>query len=627
MTLAAEAICVVASAYESFFRLVIAPGEIVLRHTRLVRIEARLSKSLARVRDLATGLEEDVALSELRGRAVLTNAHRADQHLETLRISSGEAELVATGREEILAELISGTGEWSTRVYTLTIKYGVSRSTIYRWLSRYRDVAAPSALIPLPRGIAPGTKRLDDAREQLVTKVIEERYLTRSRASAEEICRKVHRRCVEGGLKPVSRNAVRARINRLDLKLVAQARHGRKSAQNRYAQRPGHFPVDRILQSVQIDHALADVIVVDERDRLSIGRPWLTLAVDVYSRCVLGFYVSLDCPAVTSIGLCLTQACLPKQPWLQARDLDLEWPMCGLPSVLRADNGKDFRSDALRRGCREHGIELDFRPIATPHFGGHIERLIGSVMGRIHLLPGTTFSNPRERKDYPSEEKAAMTLAEFEHWLAVEVSERYHRDQHRGLGATPLSVWEHGVNAGVEQTLPADPRRFRLSFLPIEYRTLQRGGVQLNRIHYWSDVLPTLVKRDQPLVVHYDPRDLSRIYVKAPDHSYVDVPYADIRLPPISLWELRAARRFLAQRGESHHNQTRLFWAHDELTRIAAEAVTETRRVRRQRERRHTLAREQPLESLPKTQTSSTIDYNKLPEDLPTETWAPRRRP
>jgi putative transposase len=515
----------------------------------------------------------------------------------------------------------------ASRVNTLTIKYGVSRSTIYRWLSRYRDVAAPSSLIPLPRGIAPGTKRLDDAREQLVNRVIDERYLTRSRANAEEICRIVHRRCVEGGLKPVSRNAVRARISRLDLKLVAQARHGRKSAQNRYAQRPGHFPVDRILQSVQIDHALADVIVVDERDRLSIGRPWLTLAVDVYSRCVLGFYVSLDSPAVTSIGLCLTQACLPKKPWLQARDLELEWPMCGLPSVLRADNGKDFRSDALRRGCREHGIELDFRPIATPHFGGHIERLIGSVMGRIHLLPGTTFSNPRERKDYPSEEKAAITLAEFEHWLAVEVSERYHRDQHRGLGATPLSVWEHGVSAGVEQTLPADPRRFRLSFLPIEYRTLQRGGVQLNKIHYWSDVLPTLVKRDEPLVVHYDPRDLSRIYVKAPDHSYVDVPYADIRQPPISLWELRAARRFLAQRGESHHNQARLFWAHDELARIAAEAVTETRRVRRQRERRHTLAREHALGSLTKTQTSSTIDYNKLPEDLPTETWAPRRRP
>jgi len=115
MTSAAKAICMVASAYESFFRVVIAPGEIVLRHTRLFRIAARLSKSLARVRDLATG------------------------------------------REEILAELICGIGEGSSRLDTLASKYEVSRSTIYRWISRYRDVAAPSSLIPLPRGIANST--------------------------------------------------------------------------------------------------------------------------------------------------------------------------------------------------------------------------------------------------------------------------------------------------------------------------------------------------------------------------------------------------------------------------------------------------------------------------------------
>jgi putative transposase len=318
----------VASADESIHRLVVAPGEIVLKNTRLVRIEARLSKSFARVRDLATGLQEDAALADLRGRAMLTDAPRADGRVEAFRTISDRSELVASSREEILIELINGVGDWSSRVRTLTIKYGVSRSTLYRWLSRYRDVAAPSSLIPINRGMALGTKRLDEKRERLVTRTIEECYLTRLRPNVEEICRIVRRRCVADGLTPISRKAVRARINRLDPQTVATARHGRKIAQNRYAQRPGHFSVDRILQSVQIDHALADVIVVDERDRLSIGRPWLTLAVDVYSRSVMGFYVSLDSPAVTSIGMCLTQACLPKQPWLQARDLDLEWPMC-----------------------------------------------------------------------------------------------------------------------------------------------------------------------------------------------------------------------------------------------------------------------------------------------------------
>jgi putative transposase len=42
------------------------------------------------------------------------------------------------------------------------------------------------------------------------------------------------------------------------------------------------FPLD----VVQIDHTLVDVIVVDSEHRQSIGRPWLTLAVDVASRAV-----------------------------------------------------------------------------------------------------------------------------------------------------------------------------------------------------------------------------------------------------------------------------------------------------------------------------------------------------
>jgi transposase InsO family protein len=44
---------------------------------------------------------------------------------------------------------------------------------------------------------------------------------------------------------------------------------------------------------VQIDHTSVDVIVVDERDRLPLGRPCLTLAIDVATRVVLGFSVSL----------------------------------------------------------------------------------------------------------------------------------------------------------------------------------------------------------------------------------------------------------------------------------------------------------------------------------------------
>ena len=614
------------NADRSLLRLSIRVGGIAVRDCRLVRIDECLDGDRLKVRDLATGESSEVSVSSLRGQSANADGARIDTHLEITRASTGVAWGQATTREEALGALFEGSGSWGQRANDIAKSIGITRRTLYRWLARYRDVAATSSLVPLTRGVRRGTRRLDATREALVGQVIEKEYLSRSRPSIEEIVRKVERRCVALQQKSVSRNAIRLRIQQLDPRTRTRTRYGAKAAQSKHASKPGSFLVEHVLESVQIDHALADVIVVDERDRLAIGRPWITLAIDVFSRCVLGFYASLDPPSVTSIGMCLTQGCLPKEPWLLARGLShLQWPLCGLMDVLRADNGKDFRSEPLRRGCREHHIELDYRPVATPHFGGHIERLIGTMMGRIHLLPGTTFANPRERKGYPSEQKAAMTLREFEHWLCVEMSERYHRDTHRGLGATPLGAWEHDMARGISLDIPADPRRFRISFLPIEKRILQRSGLQLFNLRYWSDALPAMVRQNEPLVIRYDPRDLSKVFVKAPDHSYLEVPYADIRLPPISVWELRAARRFLAQRGDKRLNQERLFWAHAELQRIVTNAVNETSRVRRQRGRREALAREKSLAVVPAVNTTTSIDYTKPARELPTEIGIPKR--
>ncbi len=61
------------------------------------------------------------------------------------------------------------------------------------------------------------------------------------------------------------------------------------------------------MEWLQMDHTLVDLILVDPVDRAPIGRPWITLAIDVFSRCVAGFHLSLEAPSATSVGLCLTQ--------------------------------------------------------------------------------------------------------------------------------------------------------------------------------------------------------------------------------------------------------------------------------------------------------------------------------
>jgi transposase InsO family protein len=61
-----------------------------------------------------------------------------------------------------------------------------------------------------------------------------------------------------------------------------------------------------------------DLIVVDEINRLPIGRPWVTIVFDVASRTVLGFHATPEAPSATSVAMALSMACLPKSKWLKS---------------------------------------------------------------------------------------------------------------------------------------------------------------------------------------------------------------------------------------------------------------------------------------------------------------------
>ena len=96
--------------------------------------------------------------------------------------------------------------------------------------------------------------------------------------------------------------------------------------------------------------------------------------------------------------------------------------MQGKPLRVGVDNGAEFHSQAFERGCAQHGIAIEWRPPGRPHFGGVVERVIGTLMGLVHGLPGTTFSNVGQRGSYDSDKAACLTLEEVEHWLAIAVA-------------------------------------------------------------------------------------------------------------------------------------------------------------------------------------------------------------
>jgi putative transposase len=439
----------------------------------------------------------------------------------------------------------------------------------------------------------------------------------------------IRRRCHERGIRGPSRKAIAARVRaRPKVEIVAR-REGARAARERFGSATGSLTVDRPLSLVQIDHTLVDVIVVDSSTRNPIQRPWLTLAIDVCTRCVAGLHLSLEPPSATSVALCVSQAALSKAPWLAARSIAHAWPVQGLFQCLHLDNAKEFKSEALRRGCEQYGIEIVYRPVRTPHYGGHIERLIGTMMGKVHLLPGTTYSNITEKGDLDPEKSAAMTLDEVEHWLGEAITGVYHQVEHSSLGLPPLAAWSRfSVEVPIAPEV-TDPKRFLIDFLPLERRLIRREGLSLHSIHYWSDVLTSWIGEKERLIVRYDPRDLSRVYLRAPNGEYLDLSYRDIRRPPISLWEHRLAIRKLREEGRAHVDENAIFQAIDTMRRIAEEALHTTKAVRRQHERRMRLIRgglgqdkeEAPAVDLGSTAASDGIERYPWENMLPVEEW------
>lgn len=153
-----------------------------------------------------------------------------------------------------------------------------------------------------------------------------------------------------------------------------------------------------------------------------------------------------------------------------------------------------------------------------------------------------------------------MTVRELEVWLTLQITGSYHLVVHRGLRARPIDAWSKSVS-GERTRHPRDPERFYIDFLPFAHRLIRRDGIQLFRIHYWDNVLSPIAGRsDRPYLVRYDPRDLSRVFVKGvAGEGYVSVPYRELARPPISLMEQRAAMKALAEQTRLSLTEEKLF--------------------------------------------------------------------
>lgn len=602
--------------------LLLDKGAVVTSNGRDYVIIAFADVNLVLVREVGSGEKTMLKIGDIGKHKPVKEpvTGKANAKADLLEIAS-EDWLEAEKRLEIISPLLNREEKANILYEKAAKESGISIATLYRWVQAYRNTELLSALLPTKRAGGRGRGRLSEDIELIIADCIENYYLTDQNVSVAAAAVEIRRRCSNAKLQPPHPLTVRKRILWITEKERMLRRKGRRAAEHRFDPNMGVIPdADWPLALVEIDHTELPVMIVDDISRQSIKRPWITLAIDVFSRMTVGMYLTLDAPSAMSAGMCVSHAILGKEKWLADLGLeDIEWPCWGVMGIMHMDNAREFRGDMLKVACSEYDIDLHLRPVKHPEYGGHIERLMGTVSEALKTLDGATFSGPKEKGEYDSEVRATMTLGELEKWMVLFFA-RYHRRIHAGIGTTPLQKWREGLiggNGKPGRGLPArrlDEEKVRLDFMPFEERSVQDYGVIIDKVHYFHDVLRPWINAPDPKFPRHrrkfrfrrDPRDISHIYFFDPDvNRYCAIPYRDLSLPPVSIWELRAGKKRAQELGIKSSSEHEIFALINRQRELESESALKTKSARRSLQKRteNDKARKKKQKELPAVST------------------------
>ncbi|WP_431049263.1 hypothetical protein [Roseateles sp. L2-2] len=402
-----------------------------------------------------------------------------------------------------------------------------SPATFYDWRRRWlraeqRDTALVNRFDLRGRRPQPVPKELAPILDQAVDKI----YLRAERGTISETWKAAQglvdehneARSVEFKLPRPTRRQIERAIEKIGRYQRLSRRYGRKVAEVKtsvYGKGPG---AERLLDRVEADHARLNVICIDAETGAILGRPWITVLIDVASRMIVAAVIGFETPNAQTVLSALKQAILPKDALLRRYKVKGSWPACGVMVSLVCDNGTEFHSDAVEKACTDIGVTLVFCPRNEPRYKGVIERFMKTINHDcVHTLPGTTFSNPKERGDYDSEGSAVLTIDQLRALMYRWIVEVYAQEFHRGIQASPLQRWDELAKLR-PPVLPRHPEVLDVMARPQEFRWLSSKGIEINSQFYSSDVLKELfhTKGRQRLTVRPDGENLAEIDVLHP---------------------------------------------------------------------------------------------------------------
>ncbi len=460
-----------------------------------------------------------------------------------------EAEYKASAVKEALALRdvdvdVTGKMEEVARIY------GIEITTLYRWIDKYQKGGTVALMRKLPRlGIGTVRRAMDD--EEM--KFGRREYLQLIKPKAAQVYKKLKKWREKQGLHHCSRATFYRFIEDMEKyepDLVCLARAGEEEYMKKFAIKAIRKEPDWVNEVWEGDHHKVDAFIKYKGRPV---RPWLTIWMDVCSRVVVGFTVSVQANSQT-IALAMRYGVLPKERtgWdghdstaMVAALKGLHWeseelregagesiPFVGLPGTLYIDNGEDYKSKLkqgkkyegweygreMRNVCELLNIKSLFCTKYSPWAKGHCERWFGTFTSQFtRYIPGYCGNNEDNRPPVLDEKALAaagmlLDLEEVCKLIEVYIWE-YHNTEHSTLGMTPLE--KYISTPKVRGEMP-NSRVFDVCLMDVERAKVTSSGIQrfgtVGRARWYkSDALGPLA--GQWVAIRYDPNRIGEILV------------------------------------------------------------------------------------------------------------------
>jgi hypothetical protein len=377
----------------------------------------------------------------------------------------------------------------------------------------------------------------------------------------------------------------------------ARQRYARSAAKAKQYATGRHIVVHRPGQVVALDSTVLPVKVLDNvfGDPVSVH---LTLAVDVYTRSIVAFRLSLVSDSSIDVAMVLRDMMMPL-PMRPDWGKEVEWAYPGVPNTVVAefagyevaglpffppetvttDHGAVYRNHHLVEVQRV--IKANIKPsrVLRPTDKHSVERTFGAIRSLLFsLLLGYQGTDVADRGVDP-EADACLTVTEMEHLIATWVVETW---QNRRFGSYAPS-WDprgdHSPNSLFAAAMSQGGFALRIPPAELYYELLPRHkvaihgrrGVKIKNLWYDGDALDPYRgelshrggRHKNKYVIHRDPRDPCFVFFQDPrTHEWHTLRWTGLpeegEVPAFSDARVREAMRELRRRGLAPKADTEL---------------------------------------------------------------------